>query len=241
MVGFGQGVADPTWFGRGSCTGDMEYYSKAVKGSDILTFDIYPAASPRSNIKGKLEYIGRGLDLLMECATHDQTVWAEIETTRIYSDTMVTPAQLRAEVWMSLIHGAKGIVYFVHEWSGGFRDDGIFRHPEIVAAVTDVNRAIGALAPVINSPNVESLNVTGGAGISTMLKWQGSTLYLFAVNERPSGTVVQFKLPKFNKTMQATVLDEERSVAVSNGVFSDTFGGYGVHIYRIALAGATSP
>ena len=38
-----------------------------------------------------------------------------IETTRINSERGPTPAQVETQVWMSLIHGSRGIVYFAHE------------------------------------------------------------------------------------------------------------------------------
>ena len=50
-----------------------------------------------------------------------------------------------AEVWMSLIYGSKGIVYFVHEWYPDFKEAGIFRHPEIVAEVNKTNNQIKEL------------------------------------------------------------------------------------------------
>lgn len=235
FINFGQGVADPTWIGRGACTGDMEYYSEAVKGADILSFDIYPVATARPNIQDKVEFVGRGVDQLMRRASNGQSVWAVIETTRINSSTMVSPAQLRAEVWIALVHGARGLVYFVHEWTGGFRSDGIFRHPEIVAAVAEINRTVTALAPVINSPNVTDKGSVVTAGISTMLKKQGDDLYLFAVSERAVKTKASFQFSGIEAGAKVVVLNENRSVDVKNGSFFDSFDSYGVHIYQISL------
>jgi hypothetical protein len=76
-----------------------------------------------------------------------QSVWTAIETTALDPARPVKPAEVRAEVWMALIHGARGIVYFVHEWAGGFREDGIFRHPDVVREVALINRTVKSLAP----------------------------------------------------------------------------------------------
>jgi hypothetical protein len=136
MLNFGRGVADENWPGRGACTGDLDYYDAAIAGADILSFDIYPVASDTAHVRGKLEYIARGIASLTTRAAAGQAVWGVIETTSIEARQHVTPAELRAEVWMALIHGASGIVYFVHEWTGGFREDGIFRYPERIGPST---------------------------------------------------------------------------------------------------------
>ena len=133
MINFGQGIANEFWEGRGSCGGDRAYYANASRGADILSFDIYPVASPDPRVKGKLEYVARGVTRLMNLAVSDQKIWAVIETTALDAVHPVTPSQVRSEVWMAIIHGARGIVYFVHEFSPHFRDDGIFLHTDVVS------------------------------------------------------------------------------------------------------------
>ena len=242
LVNFGEGVAYSSWIGRGACTGDMAYYSAAIKNADIVSFDIYPIANNQEAIQGKLEYVGLGVENLMKSISPDQIVWADIETTKIGTSHLVTPEQLRSEVWMALIHGARGIVYFVHEWTDGFREDGIFRHPEIAAEVTTINATIKALAPILNSPNAQDrLSVTsaampifGSPVISNMVKIRGNTLYIFAVSMQSSPAQAAFLLPDV-KAATALVAGENRSVSIANGRFTDSFAGYGVHRYEIKL------
>jgi hypothetical protein len=79
-------------------------------------------------VAGRLDYPSRGVKRLRAAARDGQRVWTAIETTHIESkEARITPAQLRSEVWLTLIQGANGIVYFAHEWTGGFREDGLFR------------------------------------------------------------------------------------------------------------------
>ena len=66
MINFGQGLANEFWRGRGLCTGDKEYYSIAAQDADILSFDIYPVGSSTPQVKGKLEYVARGVTNLMK-------------------------------------------------------------------------------------------------------------------------------------------------------------------------------
>ena len=109
-----------------------------------------------------------------------QKVWAVIETTALDPGHAVTPAQLRAEVWMAIIHGARGIVYFVHEFTPTFREDAIFRHPEVVNEVAEENELIKSLATVLNSPNLSgTVTVQSSVPIATMTKrYQNTALHL---------------------------------------------------------------
>jgi hypothetical protein len=235
MINFGQGIANEYWKGRGPCNGDMEYYDVAIEGADILSFDIYPVGSKTSQVKGKLEYVARGVSNLIQRATPRQTVWNAIETTALDPDVPVTPAQVRAEVWMSLIHGSKGIVYFVHEFAPTFREDGIFRHPDVVQEVTKINQLIKVLAPILNSPNVSGrLTVSSQAPIATMVKEYEGSVYVFAVAMRGESTSALFTISRV-RDGYAEVLDEQRNVTISESSFNDSFAGYSVHVYRIPM------
>jgi hypothetical protein len=228
MINFGQGVANEFWRGRGPCTSDQEYYSIAAQGADILSFDIYPVGSGTPQVKGKLEYVARGVTNLVNRAVNDQKVWTVLETTGA-----VTPAQVRSEVWMAIIHGAKGIVYFVHEFAPTFREDGIFRHPDVIQEVARTNALIKSLAIRLNSPNLaEKLIVQSTTPIATMVKQYENTIYVFAVAMNDSVSKPRFTINGFDGT-KAIVIGEDRSVTITHGVFEDPFEGYGVHIYEI--------
>jgi hypothetical protein len=236
LLNFGRGVADETWPGRGPCTGDRDYYDGAIAGADILAFDIYPVASDTPHVQGKLEYVARGIVNLKSRAATGQAVWGVIETTAIQMQQHVTAAELRAEVWMALIHGATGIVYFVHEWTGGFREDGIFRYPDIVAAVTKTNAAITTLAAVLNGPTIPGLvAVASSVPIATMAKRQGDALYVFAVAMQREKSTPWFAIRGL-RDGKATVIDEDRTVDIKGGILEDSFAGYGVHLYKILPA-----
>ena len=66
-----------------------------------------------------------------------------------------TPHQVRCEVWMSIIHGSMGLIYFVHEWEPKFNEFALLSDPAMLLAVTAINRQIIALAPVLNSATIK--------------------------------------------------------------------------------------
>ena len=232
MINFGQGVANVYWWGRGTCTGDESYYSVAVREADILSFDIYPVSSPIPQVSGKLEYVARGVTRLVKLAVKNQKVWAVIETTALHAERPVTPAQVRAEVWMAIIHGAQGIVYFVHEFSPIFREDAIFRHPDVVEEVDKENKLVKSLANVLNSPNLdETVTVQSSVPIAAVAKRSKNTLYIFAVAMSKTASQPQFTVKGLDG-IEALVVGEKRNVLITGGTFEDLFAGYGVHIYK---------
>jgi hypothetical protein len=66
-----------------------------------------------------------------------------------------------------------------------------------------------------------------------MAKWSGQNLYVFAGSAANASSTATFSIPCVGNAT-ATVLGENRTVAVSNGSFADQFAdGNAVHIYRI--------
>jgi len=158
LLNLGQGVAWDGWIGRGVRTNHPEDYVQYVQGCDIASFDIYPAVSQRPAVAGKLWYVARGVERLRHWAGPKRPIWNCIECTRISNPKVKpTPHQVRAEVWMSLLHGSRGLIYFVHQFQPTFIEAGLLHEPELLAAVTKINRQVRDLAPVLNSPTVRRI------------------------------------------------------------------------------------
>jgi hypothetical protein len=244
FLNFGQGAAVTSYIGRGSCTGDTAYYSQAIAGGDIISFDVYPV----SDYNGQLELVANGVDNLKtwaaQCNCGTKPIWNFIETTPFAGGATPTPAQIQSEVWMSLIHGSQGIMYFVHVISPTFREDGIFSYPASVQAVTSIDAQIAALAPVLNSStvtnDVQVSSSASGVPVDLMEKNYGGSKYVFAVAMANSSTAGTFTVPG-NPTATVTVLGESRQIAMTNGQFKDNFSGYGVHLYQFSSGTSTLP
>lgn len=233
MINFGQGVANEFWRGRGSCNGDQGYYDIATQGADILSYDIYPVGSTTPQVKGRLEYVARGVTNLAKRATDGQSVWMAIETTALDPTRRPTAAEVRAEIWMALIHGATGIFYFVHEFKPTFREDAIFRYSDIVEEVTRTNQLILSLSPALKSPSVSgAVSVSSQVPIATMVKVYKGDTYIFAVAMQNSPSTARITVNNVHQTT-ARVIGEGRSVSLAQGSFEDQFEGYGVHLYHI--------
>lgn len=232
LLGFGRGVSDIEWRGRGSCTGDTDYYRQAASAGDILSFDIYPVARGT----GDLEKPAEGVRNLIRWSGGRKIIWNDIEASAINGGAVPTSAQVRSEVWMSLIAGSKGINYFVHEFSPTFREDGIFNHPDLVKGVRALNAEIESLAPVLNSPTIENgVSVASSPSttpIEVMMKKSGGAIYVFAAAMRDAPADGGFDLTGVDRAI-VEVIGESRRIPVSGGIFHDRFAGYGVHLYKI--------
>jgi hypothetical protein len=238
LLNLGQGVAWDGWHGRGVRTNHPEDYSEYVKGCDIASFDIYPAVHSNPQVAGNLWYVARGVERLTKWTEGKKVVWNCIECTRIHNrQKKATPHQVRCEVWMSIIHGSMGLIYFVHEWEPKFNESALLSDGKMLSAVTEINRQITELAPVLNSPTVkDAVRVSSeniDVPVAVMAKRHGGATYIFAVGMRDGKTTGTFTLAGLKGERAVEVLGEDRTITSKDGVFGDSFEAWDVHLYRI--------
>ncbi|MBI5386327.1 MAG: hypothetical protein HZA90_16780 [Verrucomicrobia bacterium] len=238
LLNLGQGVAWDNYIGRGVRRNHPEDYPEYVKGCDIASFDIYPVVHPSPEITGKLWYVPHGVERLLKWAGPERVVWNCIECTRISHPTnKPTPRQVRAEVWMSLTHGSRGLIYFVHEWKPRFNEAAILSDPEMLAGITAINQQITRLAPVLNSPPLTDAVTVSTENkelpVAAMARKHGGTTFLFAVGMRDGQTTASFTLRGLSGDTAVEVIDENRSLQAKDGVFRDRFEPWEVHLYRV--------
>ena len=158
----------------------------------------------------------------------------------------IGPEQVKAQVWSSIIHEARGIVWFsqspdqqdVNDCISGdaFQDARVHSTPclkDQVAAAGEVNAEVRALAPVLNT---QSYVWDFGPGTDTMLKVKDQSAYIFAMTDDGGVGERTFTLPSGLAGSVVEVLNENRTLPVKNGTFSDRFDNeFTHHIYRIGL------
>jgi hypothetical protein len=238
LLNLGQGVANDEWRGRGSGAHKDDYLTY-VKGCDVVSFDVYPVVGIRkADGENYLWYVPKGVSRLVKWTGGEKIVWNCIECTHINNEEKkATPQQVRAEVWMSLIHGSMGIIYFVHEWKPRFNEHALLDDPEMLAAVTVINKEIHELAPVLNSLTIKDgaavQSSAEGVPIALMVKRYGGATYIFAVGMRNAPTRGRFEARGLPEAATAEVIGEDRSIQVRNGRFEDEFRAYDTHLYRI--------
>jgi hypothetical protein len=185
-------------------------------------------------------------------------ITVDVETGCPGSDgNCITPAASRAAAWHAIIAGARGIIWFQHNFSGPCTDfntfydgsnrssrkyncqqtPGVTLH-DVVKSVSRFNHEVVRLNSVLLSPFAKNYVRTGRADVSVMAKYSDGVFYVFAASGEPArppanGQIVTFRLAG-GYTGPVTVIGERRTLHAVNGVFTDTFANAdSVHIYKI--------
>jgi hypothetical protein len=170
---------------------------------------------------------------------HRKPIWNFVELGWPFTESAGTggrrilPDELRAAVWHSIIAGARGIVYFDHNFGPSTPGSTINRegYEDNRIMARSVNAQIKSLAPVLNAPTVTSGTSTSGP-IRAMTKFHDGKFYVFAGSTGKAGTGT-VNIPCIGDAT-ATRLGETGTVPVTNGSFSDSFADKNaIHIYRI--------
>lgn len=143
--------------------------------------------------------------------------------------------QIAGAVMNSLIHDARGIMYFNHNFGGPCITAHVLRDEcgaAIRPTVTEINRRIAELAPVLNT---QSYRYSFNPALDTMLKEHDGSYYLFAMLGRGRATgEYTFTLPAGLRGAPIDVLYENRTRSVDGDRFTDSFDAeYDYHIYKI--------
>lgn len=239
LLNLGQGVAWDQWHGRGPRTNHPEDYPKYVRSGDIISFDIYPVTHSDPAVSGKLEFVARGIDRLINWTHGKKPVWSFVGASRIgNAEILPTAEQIRSQVWLSIIHGATGIVYFVHQFKPSFVEASLLENSRLRDAVRRLNARVSSLAPVLKGDSkpdlIEIAPTTSSANsISLLVKQDGCTLFVFAGNRSKFPGDYRFSLTGSRMDGEIDVLDENRTIQITKGRFDDQFGPYDIHLYKI--------
>ncbi len=241
FLNLGQGVAYDNYIGRGVRRNHPEDYPLYIRGCDIVSFDIYPAVHDKPEVAGKLEFVPNGVERLLRWSDNKKIIWNCIECSRISNkDVKPTIEQIRSEVWMSLIQGSRGIIYFVHQFEPIFKEASLFEDSALLEGITKLNAEIAKLAPVLNTPNsvdqssdyritVES---DREATISSMSKKLGDSIYLFIANHRSSTATYRIRIPENSVIRQTIDLDLDREISEESLQTNIPIPGYGIRRLR---------
>lgn len=167
-------------------------------------------------------------------------VWGFVELGRPGpASPAITPAQVRAAVWQSIIHGARGIVYFNHSFAAECRSTHLLRDPcwaPIRQAVTDLNAQVTRLAGVLDSADVTGL-VRADEGVNVLVKRAEDDLVVVAAGRGEQTDATMRSGCRWSGDVE--VVDEQRTLRASDGSWTDRFANAeAVHVYRLPGAAA---
>jgi hypothetical protein len=191
-------------------------YPGLVGPSDLVGFDLYPL---QESCK---------VDWLPDVATAQRELralagdrptfqWIEARTWQCHQpDLAVTPDTVRAESWLALAGGARGLGFFPADWP-----------PEVAPGIATVSKEIAALGPALLAPDQP---VSATPPVVAGARSHGGAFYVFGVNPTHRSVHATIRAPGLHGA-SAVVLGENRSVPITDGAISDDFGPLAVHLY----------
>jgi len=228
-LNLGQGLAVGSW----QSTPD-KVYREFMKCADVVCYDVYPT-STKANGTSRLHLVARGISRLKEFAGADKPAWIWLECTSIGGSRSATgnrpplPHELRAQVWMSILHGADGIGYFPHQFNP-YKGGPAAIPPELQKEMKLTNGLLHKLAPVLRTSRRQMLEVDAGSGRVDAATWEADAgLLVVAVNMRNEPAKATLKL--LSDAKEFTVVGQNRKAKPKAKAITEEFLPYEVRLY----------
>jgi hypothetical protein len=192
-------------------------YPSLVAKSDVVGFDLYPLQNwCRRDALPDVYSAQR--ELVALAAGKPTFQW--IETARMDCPVdEVTPETVRAESWLAIAGGARGLGFFPIGWTG-----------EVSGAIAQVGHDVQALGPALLAPEAA---VSADGPVKVGARALNGAFYVFAVNPTFGAVRTTVSAPDLDgRPLQ--VLDENRTVTPKDGAFADDFAPLAVHLYVAA-------
>jgi hypothetical protein len=191
-------------------------YPGLIAKSDVVGFDLYPLQELCR--ASWLPDVAVAQQELVRLAGGRPTFqWIEAQSWRCREQRLlVTPETVRAESWLSVVGGARGIGFFPADWD-----------PAVTPAITAIGKEVSALGGALLAP---ATSATGSGPVLAAGRTLNGALYVFAVNPTRTSLHATVTLPGLGGRTGA-VLEEGRSVTASGDAFIDDFGPLAVHLY----------
>jgi hypothetical protein len=201
-----------------------EIYPAFFDSADVIGFDTYPV-EVRCSIAQIDNVYWMQRELVSLTRGKPTFQWIEagpMEHCRHNEDP--TPEVVRAETWLAIAGGARGIGYFPDWWAEHIRNE-----------VRLVNREILALAPALLAP-VAKANWSAESPVRIGARKYNGATYVIAVNSSTSPTTASFNLLGLGgRTLR--VFRDGRTVKPLGDLVTDKLPGLGVAVYVVPPAG----
>jgi hypothetical protein len=199
-------------------------YPDFFNSADVIGFDTYPV-----EVRCKIEQIDNVYWMQRELVSltggKPTFQWIEagpMEHCRDNEDP--TPAVVRAETWLAIAGGARGIGYFPDWWAEDIRNE-----------VRLVNREILALAPALLAP-VARANWSTDSPVRVGARRYNGATYVIAVNTSTSPTSTSFTVTGLGGR-KLRVFRDGRIVTPLGDLVVDKLPGLGVAVYVVPPPG----
>jgi len=187
---------------------------------DIASLDHYPI--PWSTPAAIAAVTQQMVDAVRE-AKKPAWIWLQGTGFAYWMDREPTPLEEECMVYLALVHGARGLLYFAHKP----------RSAPLWEEMRLLGREVEALTPILSDLSPAPEVTVNDDRIHFGAKRHDGRLYLMAVNTRPETVEATFASPSLAEGQPATVLFENRTVEIRDGQLTDPFGPYVRHVYEV--------
>jgi hypothetical protein len=199
-------------------------YPGFVARAEMIGFDLYPLQIWCR--RGILHTVYDAQRELVALAAGKPTFqWIEAAPMNTCGGLDPSAAIVRAETWLAIAGGARGIGWFPDLW-----------RPDVTAEIGRLSREIKALAPALLGPEV-AVAADVASPVKVGARRYNGAMYVIAVNSSTSRSTATFTVPGVG-SRSLRVLGEGRTVAARKGTIRDHFRGLTVHLYVASPPGA---
>ena len=197
-------------------------YPGLIAKADMIGFDLYPLQNwCRPERLVDVYYSQRELDELAKGKPTFQWIEAAGMTCPHDGPTAVTPHTVRAESWLAIAGGAKGLGFFPPAaWTG---DVG-----EAIAGVTEMTRELG---PALTAPEVVATAEPADGLVKAGARRLGNQLTIVVANAGYEPADATITVPELDGRTLA-VVGTGRRVAPDGDSFSERFPALGTRVYQ---------
>jgi hypothetical protein len=188
---------------------------------DILMADPYPIGSKKPT---DFSSVTRANDVMRRATKSARPTWSVIQGT-----AEATPEEETAVVYLSLTHGARGVLFWEY--------DDAHKNPAVWAQIVKLAEEMRALTPALTSPDAAQPAKASSEAVSVLVKQAPDGLTILAINgsDKPA-TGVKVTVPGLGTRTGERLFEAAAGLAIKaqEGAISDDFAPYERHVYRFA-------